>query len=88
MDAKGEKSMIPLYGFLEGDVIGVVVLADESDTIEVLIRKLQASAAVRLKPKANVKLIHKGRPISGETTVLQARMEPLDRIDVVGGTTR
>jgi len=80
--------MIPLYGFLEGDVIGVVVLADENDTAEVLVRKLQASAAVRLQPKIHVKLIHNGRTVAGETTVAQARMEALDRFDVVGGVAR
>ena len=80
--------MIPLYGFLEGDVIGIVVLADENDTAEVLVRKLQASAAVRLKPRAGLRLIHNGRTVAGETTVVQARMEPLDRFDVVGSAPR
>ena len=75
--------MIPLYGFLEGDTIGLIVLADKNDTAAVLTEKLQASARVRLKPKRNLKLIHNGQTIDPETTVTQARMEALDRIDVV-----
>jgi hypothetical protein len=75
--------MIPLYGFLEGDTIGLVVLADENDTAAVLTQKLQASARVRLQPKRRLKLIHNGQTIDPETTVAQARMEALDRIDVV-----
>jgi hypothetical protein len=36
--------MIPLYGFLEGDTIGLLILAEEGDTIAALAQKLQDSA--------------------------------------------
>ena len=80
--------MIPLYGFLEGDTIGLLILADENDTGAVLIQKLQASARVRVKPRARVKLLHNGQTIDPQTTVTQARMAALDRIDVVGVLSR
>jgi hypothetical protein len=75
--------MIPLYGFLEGDTIGLLVLADETDTVAVLAQKLQVAARVRVKPKPKVALLHDGRVLDPQTTVAQARMEPLDRFDVV-----
>jgi hypothetical protein len=75
--------MIPLYGFLEGDTIGLIVLADENDTAAVLIEKLRTSARVRTNPKGEMKLLHNGQTIDPETTVTQAHMEALDRIDVV-----
>jgi toluene-4-monooxygenase system protein B len=75
--------MIPLYGFLQGDTMGLLVLADESDTIGELIRKLQASARVRVKPARRVHLVHKTRVVDEQATVAQARMEALDRFDVV-----
>ena len=75
--------MIPLYGFLEGDTIGLVVLADEGDTVATLIDKLQTSARVRVQPRKNVRLLHNGQMLDGQVTVAQARMEALDRIDVV-----
>ena len=75
--------MIPLYGFLEGDTIGLVVLADENDTAAVLIDKLQTSAQVRVKPRKSLRLLHNGQMLDGQITVVQARMDALDRIDVV-----
>ena len=75
--------MIPLYGFLQGDTIGLLVLADESDTASDLIQKLQVSARVRMKPRSKMKLVHKDQPIDPQMTMTQARMEALDRIDVV-----
>jgi hypothetical protein len=80
--------MIPLYGFLEGDTIGLLVLADETDTAADLIQKLQTSARVRLKPLPVLKLVHKGQRLDPAVTVAQARMEALDRFDVVEGDPR
>jgi hypothetical protein len=75
--------MIPLYGFLEGDTIGLLILADENDTAAVLVDKLQSSARVRVKTREKLKLLHHGQTIDPQTTVAQARMEALDRVDVV-----
>jgi hypothetical protein len=75
--------MIPLYGFLQGDTIGLLVLADESDTASVLVQKLQAAARVRVKPKETMRLLHNGRSVDPQMTVVQAHMEALDRFDVV-----
>jgi hypothetical protein len=75
--------MIPLYGFLQGDTIGLLVLADENDTAAVLAQKLQASARVRVRPEARVKVMYKGQVIDDGTTVAQAVIQPLDRFDVI-----
>ena len=32
---------IPLYGFLQGDTVGLLILADEGETVQTLARKLQ-----------------------------------------------
>ena len=52
--------MIPLYGFLEGDSIGLLVLAEESDTAAELAEKLQTAARVRVRPVAKVKVVYQG----------------------------
>ena len=62
--------MIPLYGFLQGDTIGLLVLAQPDDTAAVLCAKLQSAAAVRVAPEA---------------TVAELALQPLERIDVVAG---
>jgi hypothetical protein len=75
--------VIPLYGFLEGDTIGLLVLAQADDTIADLAAKLQASAAVRVAPRERVTVMNKRRPLDPDTTVAHAGLTPLDRFDVV-----
>lgn len=75
--------MIPLYGFLEGDTIGTLVLADPQDTAAELSAKLQAAATVRVAPFAEADVIYKGEPLLGRVTVADLQMAPLERIDVV-----
>jgi hypothetical protein len=76
--------MIPLYGFLEGDTIGLLILAQPDDTIAVLAEKLQNSAAVRIAPRARVTVMHDQRVLDPQITVARAGLTALDRFDVVG----
>jgi hypothetical protein len=76
--------VIPLYGFLEGDTIGLLILAQPDDTIAALADKLQASAAVRVATRARVKVVHKERVLDPLSTVARAGLTALDRFDVVG----
>ena len=75
--------MIPLYGFLEGDSIGLLVLAEETDTAVDLAEKLQSAARIRVKPEAKVKVVYQGVVIGPHTTVGHAQMGALDRFDVI-----
>jgi hypothetical protein len=75
--------VIPLYGFLEGDTIGTLVLADPQDTAAELCAKLQSAASVRVAPFADADVIYNGEPLLGRVTVSDLHMLPLDRIDVV-----
>jgi hypothetical protein len=75
--------MIPLYGFLEGDTIGLLVFAEEADTMADLARKLQASAALRVAPRERVRVVFKGRLLDPALALRDAGLEALDRFDVV-----
>jgi hypothetical protein len=75
--------VIPLYGFLQGDTLGLLVLADENDTIGDVAAKLKASASVRLAPRDGMQVMCKDRVLDPRITVAGAGLEPLDRIDVV-----
>jgi hypothetical protein len=77
--------MIPLYGFLQGDTIGLLILAQPADTMAVLVEKLQSSAAVRVTPRDGMVVLFKDRVLDGRTTVGQAGLTALDRFDVVPG---
>jgi hypothetical protein len=75
--------MIPLYGFLQGDTIGLLVLADENDTLARLAEQLQQSARVRVKRLAGCKVLFAGRELDPKLSVKTAGLEALDRFDVV-----
>ena len=74
--------MIPVYGFLEGDTIGLLVLADEHELVAATAAKLQSAARLRAHLDGPVTVWLNGRAIDLDTTVHQAGIKPLDRIDV------
>jgi hypothetical protein len=48
---------IPLYGFLEGDTVGLLVLAEEGQTILDVARKLQDAASIRVAHREKVDVV-------------------------------
>jgi hypothetical protein len=78
---------IPLYGFLEGDTLGLLVLAQDDDTILELARKLQDSASIRVARNERIQLVYDGKIIDPALTVGRAGLQALDRFDVIGAPT-
>ena len=74
---------IPLYGFLEGDTLGLLVLAEESETVLELARKLQNAGNIRVAHKDRIALVYDGKAIDAALTVAQAGLQALDRFDVI-----
>jgi hypothetical protein len=74
---------IPLYGFLEGDTIGLLVLAEEDETILDLARKLQEAASIRVARNEEIDIVYDGKAIDPGLTVAQAGLQALERFDVI-----
>ena len=74
---------IPLYGFLEGDTLGLFVLAEEGETVLALARKLQDAASIRVSRDDNVAVVYNGNAIDPGLTVAQAGLQALGRFDVI-----
>ena len=74
---------IPLYGFLKGDTAGLLVLAEEDETILELAGKLQDAASIRVAPYDDFDVVCNGKALGLEMTVSQAGFAALDRFDVV-----
>ena len=74
---------IPLYAFLEGDTVGLLVLAEEGETIRELARKLQDAASIRVARNEEVDFIYAGKAIDPGLTVAQTGLQALDRFDVI-----
>jgi hypothetical protein len=75
--------LVPLYGFLRGDSIGLLLLAHDTDTIAEIARKLQQAAAVRVPPRPLASVYHAGQLLAPELTVASAGLSALERVDVV-----
>jgi hypothetical protein len=73
---------IPLYGFLKGDTVGLLLVADEKETIQELSDRLQKSAEIRVVPQSSVRFIHKGMVLKSSLTIAESDLQPLDRFDV------
>jgi hypothetical protein len=73
---------LPLYGFRQGDSIGVLILADEQDTVRSLAQKLQEATSIRIAPAERVELVHRNRLLDLSATLSEAGMAALDRFDV------
>jgi hypothetical protein len=76
---------VPLYGFLQGDTVGLLILADDGETLEALARKLQAAASLRVAARAEVQLVYNDKTMDLTMTVAQAGLQALDRFDVLSG---
>lgn len=74
--------MIPLYGFLEGDTMGLLILAYESDTIAMLAEKIQKSASVRVPPYSAYNVIYKEQILPPHLLLSEVNIKPLERFDV------
>jgi Toluene-4-monooxygenase system protein B (TmoB) len=76
---------IPLYGFLQGDTVGLLILADEGETVQTLARKLQDAAGLRVARRDHVQLVYNDKAMDPALTIAQAGFAALDRFDVIPG---
>jgi len=77
--------LIPLYGFVQGDTLGVLVLVQDADSIATLAATLSEAANVRVAPFVEPRVCHAGRRLSPTLTVAEAGLKPLARVDLVEG---
>lgn len=75
--------LVPLYGFLAGDTLGLVVLVHDNDRVQVIAEQLQLAASVRVVPRPHAHVYFRGQQLDPELTVSNAGLSPLDRVDVV-----
>lgn len=76
--------LIPLYGLLQGDSMSLLVLVHASDPVSVIGTKIQRAATVRVRPRPAADVYFKGVRLDPRLTVGEAKLAPLDRVDVVG----
>ena len=76
---------VPLYGFLQGDTVGLLILGEEEETLQSLAQKLQDGASLRVAPNDHVRVVYNDEVMDSTITIAQAGFQALDRFDVIGG---
>ena len=76
--------LVPLYGFLQGDTLGLVVLVHDHELVSDVASRLQEAAAMRVAPNTNAAVYCRGKQLDPTLTVAAAGLTALDRVDVIG----
>jgi hypothetical protein len=74
--------LVPLYGFLEGDSMGLLILAHDDMTIAEVVAKLRASAHVRTAWQGAAEALFRDTVLDPLATVAEAGLGAHERIDV------
>ena len=73
---------IPIYGFVEGDTMGVLILAEERETVCSLTSKLLDAVSLRVDGNYQYEAVYQGDVLDPDATVVQTNLKPLQRLDL------
>jgi hypothetical protein len=76
-------TVMPLYGFVQGDTMGVVVLARSDGTVADLAEKLIQAAGVRVSRRERFRVTSGERLLDLGATLRMQGIRALDRVDLV-----
>ena len=76
--------LVPLYGFLRGDTLGLVVLVQDSHPVSRIAVTLEQAACMRVAPRTpgSAEVFAAGCKLDPEMTIAQSGLTALDRVDV------
>ncbi|NUP06581.1 MAG: hypothetical protein HOW73_11040 [Polyangiaceae bacterium] len=74
--------MVPLYGFVEGDTIGLLVMARADMTVFEIVAKLSDAASARVDPRGPWHLVAKNRVADEDATVGDLELDAFERVDL------
>lgn len=74
--------LVPLYGFLRGDTLGLMVLVQDTDPVARIAETLEQAACMRVAPTGRGRVFKGGLELDPALTVGQSGLSALDRVDV------
>jgi hypothetical protein len=74
--------ILPLYGFVEGDTVGVLILTDKEESVESMARKLRDAVTLRVDASDDMEVVYQGVVLDPLITLEQAQIAPLQRLDL------
>ena len=75
--------LVPLYGFLKGDTLGLIVLVHDHQPVADIATSLIQAAAPRVAGPERAAVFHRGVRLDPDAPIASTPIEPLDRVDVV-----
>jgi hypothetical protein len=75
--------LVPVYGFVQGDSLGLLVLAQDDETVATLCARVQQAASPRIAPRKDARVRFGGRLLDSRLTIAAAGITALDRVDVI-----
>jgi hypothetical protein len=72
----------PLYGFMEGDTMGLLIVADQRESVAILAQRLQEAASLRVELCGPLEVVYQDKVLDPTVTLLEAGIKPLQRFDV------
>jgi len=75
--------LVPLYGFVQGDTLGLLVLVRTTDTVAELAAVLQEAATMRVAPSLDFYVRHRRARLDPALTIHAAGLTALDRVELV-----
>jgi hypothetical protein len=73
---------LPLYAFVEGDTTGIVILADENESVRSLEKKVREAVDLRVEPNGEMQVVYRGVVLDPAITLAEAQFAPLQRFDL------
>lgn len=74
--------LMPLYGFVRGDTLGLLVLVHDTDTVAELARSLGQAASIRVPTDGRPIVTRNGAVVDPSLTVAEAGFSALERVDL------
>src|SRR3546814_344852 len=75
--------LLPLYGFLHGDTLGVLVLVQDTEKVSDIAASLQQAATMRVAPRTEkCHVVHRGELLDPDAVIADTPISALDRVDV------
>ncbi|HEX6766282.1 MAG TPA: toluene-4-monooxygenase system B family protein [Polyangiaceae bacterium] len=74
--------LIPLYGFVRGDTLGLLVLVQGTDTVAELAANMTQAASPRIPPGSRAIVRRNGAVLDDALTVAEVGFTPLERVDL------
>jgi len=73
---------LPLYGFVEGDTVVVLIIADENESVASLAKKLRDAVSLRVATTDDMEIVYRAVALDPAITLDQAKFAPLERFDL------